>query len=92
MKKAATIMIFFKGLKKTHSLAARIYEKDPHTLMDTITEIKKLNAAQQLTVIIIPSLTVNMMSNEEDQCFKCQEPGHMAWHCPHIRCHECDEY
>ena len=32
------------------------------------------------------------MSNEEDCCFQCQEPGHITWHCPHIRCYECDEY
>ena len=32
------------------------------------------------------------MSNEEDQCFQCQELGHIACHCPHIRYFECDEY
>ena len=87
MNDTATIRIFIKGLKNVHSLAARIYEKDPQTLMDAITEVEKLNATQQLTTTIIPSSAVNMMSREEDQCFQCQEPGHIAWHCPLIRCH-----
>ena len=59
--------------------------------MDAIKEAEKLNAAQ-LTMTIIPSSMVNMMSNEEDQCFQCQEPGHIAQHCPYIRCHKCNEY
>ena len=62
----ATIMIFVKGLRNAHSLAVRIYEKDPHILKDSITEVEKLNAAQQLTTTIIPSLLVNMMSNKDD--------------------------
>ena len=33
---------------------------------DAITEVEKLNAAQQLTATILPSSTVNMMSNEDD--------------------------
>ena len=78
MNDAATIRIFVKGLKNAHSLAARIYEKDAQTLKDVITDIEKLNAAQQLTMTIIPSSMINMMSNEEDQCFQCQEPGHIA--------------
>ena len=32
------------------------------------------------------------MSNEDNWCFQCQKPGHIAWHCPQIRCHECKEY
>ena len=66
MDETATIRIFVKELKNAHSLAARIYEKDPQTLKDAITEVEKLNAAQQLTVTIIPSSMVNMMSNKED--------------------------
>ena len=45
--------------------------------MDATTEVEKLNTTQ-LTMTIIPSSMVNMMSNEEDQCFQCQEPGHIA--------------
>ena len=82
----ATIRIFIKGLWNAHSLAAIIYEKDPQTLKDVITEVEKLNAAQQLTTTILPSSMVNMMSNEDDQCFQCQEPEHITSHCPHIRC------
>ena len=42
----ATIRIFTKGLRNAHSLAVQIYEKDPHTLKDAITEMEKLSAAQ----------------------------------------------
>ena len=69
MNNAATIRIFIKGLKCVHNLAARIYEKDPQMLMDAVTEVEKLNGAQQLTTTIIPSSMVNMMSNEEDWGF-----------------------
>ena len=66
---AATIRIF-KGLKNTHSLATYIYEKGPQMLSDTVSEVKKLNVVQQLTTMIIPPCTVNMMSNDEDHCFQ----------------------
>ena len=79
---AITIEFFAKGLKNAHSLATRIYKEDPQTLKDAITKVEKCNAAQQLTTTILPSTMVNMMSNEDDQCFQCQEPGHIAWHCP----------
>ena len=42
----ATIRIFIKGLKNAHSLVTHIYEKAPQTLMDAISEVEKLNAAQ----------------------------------------------
>ena len=60
--------------------------------MDAVTKAEKLNAAQQLTMTIIPSSIVNMISNKEDICFQCQEIGHITEHCPHIICHECDEF
>ena len=37
--------------------------------MDAILEVEKLNATQQLAVMIIPSSTINVMLNEEDCCF-----------------------
>ena len=49
----ATIRVFVKGLRNAHSLAARIYGKDPQTLKDTITKVEKLNATQQLTTTIL---------------------------------------
>ena len=61
-------------------------------LTDAISEVEKLNATQQLTAAIIPPSMVNVMSHEEDHCFQCQEPGHIAHNCLHIRCYECDEY
>ena len=75
---AATIRIFIKGLKDAHTLAARIYGKGTQTLADTISDVEELQAAQQLTATLIPSSTVNVMSNEEDHCFQCQEAGHIA--------------
>ena len=53
-------------IKNAHCLAMHIYEKGPQILTDTILEVEKLNATLQLTMTIIPPLTVNLMSNEED--------------------------
>ena len=92
MNDAATVRIFIKGLKNAHSLATHIYEKGPQTLTDVISEVEQLNAVQQLTAMIIPPSTVNMMSSEEYHCFQCQEQGHITWNCPNIRCFKCDEY
>ena len=89
---AATIRIFVIGLKNTHILAAGVYEKGPQTLADAISEVEKHQAVQQLTAALLPSSTVNVMSNKEDQCFQCQELGHIAHHCPNVHCFECDEY
>ena len=50
---AATIRIFVKGLKNTHTLAAHVYEKGPQTLPDTISEVEKLHAVQQLTATLL---------------------------------------
>ena len=83
---AATIWIFIKGLKNAHTLASCVYKKGPQTLADAISEVEKLQTAQQLTAILLPSSTVNVMSSEDDKCFQCQELGHMACHCLHIQC------
>ena len=89
---AATIWIFIKGLKNAHSLATCIYENGPQMISDAISKVKKLNAIQQLTATITPPSMVNMMSNDENCCFQCQEHGHIARNYPNIRCFECDEY
>ena len=68
-----TIRIFVKGLRNAPTLAILVYEKGPQTLTDAISEVKKLQPAQQLTATLIPSSTVNVMSHEEDCCFQCQE-------------------
>ena len=89
---AATIRIFIKSLKNAHTLATRVYEKGPQSLADAIREVEKLQAAQQLTSTLLPPLSVNVMSSEDDKCFQCQETGHMARYCPHIRSFDCDDY
>ena len=37
-----------KGVKNAHILAAQVYEKGPQTISYAITEVEKLQAAQQL--------------------------------------------
>ena len=32
------------------------------------------------------------MYSDGDKCFQCQETGHMACYCPHIRCFDCNNY
>ena len=78
--------------KNAHTLAACIYEMEPHTLTDAISEVEKLQAAQQLTATLFPSSTVNVMINEGDQCFQYQELGHITCNCPNMCGFECDEY
>ena len=89
---AATIRIFVKGLQNAQTIATCVYERGPQTLADAISEVEKHLAAQQLTATLLPSSTVNVMSNKEDQCFQCLELGHIAHHCPNVHCSECDEY
>ena len=89
---AATIRIFLKGLKNAHTIATKVYEKGPQTLAETIREVEKLQAAQQLTSSLLPVSSVNTMSSDQEKCFQCQEVGHMACYCPHIRCYDCDNY
>ena len=89
---AATIRIFLKGLKNAHTIATKVYEKGPQTLVETIKEVEKLQATQQITSTLLPTLSVNTMSSDNDRCFQCQEIGHMACYCPHIQCFNCDNY
>ena len=89
---AATIRIFVKGLKNAHTLAACVYEKGPQSLAEAFSKVEKLQAVQQLTATSLPSSTVNVMSNKEDQCFQCQELGHITCHCLNVCCFECGEY
>ena len=70
----ATIRIFIKDLKNTHSLATHIYEKGLQMLNDAISEVEKLITVQ-LTATITPPSIINMMTNDENKCFQCQEHG-----------------
>ena len=87
---AATIRIFLKGLKNAHTIATNVYKKGPQTLVETIKEVEKLQAAQQITSTLLPTSLVNTMSSDNDKCFQCQETGHMAHYCPHVRCFNCE--
>ena len=87
-----TIRIFLKGLKDAHTLATKVYKKGPQSLADTIKEVEKLQAAQQITSTLIPTSSVNTVSSDYDKCFQCQETGHMACYCLHIRCFDCNSY
>ena len=89
---ATTIRIFLKGLKNAHTIVTKVYEKGPQTLAEAIREVEKLQAAQQLTSSLLPTSSVNTMSSDQEKCFQCQEVGHMACYCPHIRCYDCDNY
>ena len=75
---AATIRIFIKGLKNAHTLATKVFEKGPQSLADTIREVEKLQAAQQLTSTLLPPSLVYIMSSDDDKCFQSQETGHIA--------------
>ena len=88
----ATLRIFLKGLKNAHTIATKVYEKGPHTLLEAIKEVEKLQAAQQITSTLLPTSLVNTMSSDNDRCFQCQEIGHMAHYCPHIQCYNCNNY
>ena len=88
----ATIRIFLKGLKNAHTIATKVYEKGPQTLSEAIREVKKPQAAQQITSSLLPTSSVNTMSSDNDRCFQCQEVSHMARYCPHIQCYDCDNY
>ena len=89
---ATTIRIFIKGLKNAYTLATKVYDKGPQSLADAIREVEKLQAAQQLTSTLVPPSSINIRSSNDDTCFQCQETGHMACYCPHIRCFDCDDY
>ena len=61
-------------------------------LTEAIKEVEILQAAQQITSTLLPTLSVNTMSSDNDRCFQCQEIGHLACYCPHIWCYNCDNY
>ena len=85
-----SIRIFLKGLKNAHTIATKVYKKGLQTLTEAIKEVKKLQATQQITSTLLPTLSVNTMSSDNDRCFQCQEIGLIACYCPHIWCYNCD--
>ena len=89
---ATTIRIFLKGLKNVHVIVTKVYKKGPQTLAEAIREVEKLQAAHQLTSSLLPTSSVNVMTTDQERCFQCQEVGHMAHYCPHIKCYDCDNY
>ena len=89
---AATIRIFLKGLKSAHTIATKVYEKGSQTLAETINEVERLQAAQQITSTLLSTSSVNTRSSNNNKCYQCQETGHMACYCPNIRCFNCNKY
>ena len=87
---AAAIHIFIKGLWYAHKTAAKIYKKDPQTLLEVTMLVEKFNAAQQVRDSPTSS-TVNMMSND-DWCFVCRKTGHIGHHCPDVQCYNYKEF
>ena len=75
---AAMIRIFIKGLRNVYTLATRVYEKGPQSLADVIRKVEKLQAAQQLTATLLPSSSVNVMSSDDDKCFRVKNRD--IWH------------
>ena len=86
----ATICIFIKSLWDAHNTAAKIYKKDPQTLLEVIKIIRMFNAAQQVTATLTSS-AFNMMSSD-DQCFVCGKTGHIGCNCPNMQCYSCKEF
>ena len=74
----AMIQIFIKRLRNAHTLATRVFQKGPESLADTIREVEKLQAAQQLTAILLPSFTVNVMSGDDENVSSVKNQG--TWH------------
>ena len=75
-----------------HTPATKVYEKGPQSLANNTKEVEKLQTAQQLKSTLLPPSLVNTKSSDADKCFQCQETGHMACYCPHIRCFDCNNY
>ena len=69
----ATIRIFLKGLQDAHVIAIKVYEKSPQTLTETIREVEKLLAAQQLTSSLLPTSSVNVMTTNEEKCYSAKK-------------------
>ena len=86
----AVICIFVKGLLDVHTTTANIFKKDPKTLSEVIRLVEILNAAQQLTATLTPSM-VSMMSND-DRCFVCGQTVHFGHHCPSAQCYSRYEF
>ena len=58
-----------KGSQNAHSIAGKVYERDPQTLSEVMRLVEKLNPPLQVTATL-STLMVNMMSNDDD-CFGC---------------------
>ena len=82
------ICIFVKGLWDTHNIAAKVYEKDPRTLLEVTKLMEKLNTESQVTATL-SSPTVNMMLNDK---IICGRKGHIGHHCPDAQCYKCDSF
>ena len=59
-------------------------------MSEVIRLVEKLNAAQQLTVTLTPSIA-GLMSND-DRCFVLGQTGHFGHHCSNVQCYSCNEF
>ena len=70
------ICIFVKGLWGEHTSTAEIYEKDPQTLSEVIRLVEKLNAVQQLTAKLAPTM-ISIKCND-DIYFVCRQMDYLG--------------
>ena len=78
------------SLLKALEIAAKIFEKDPKTLVEVIRLVEKLSVTHQLTAIITPS-TVSMMPGG-DGIFVSGQTSHFGHHHPDDQCYGCDAF
>ena len=89
MNDTAHIRNLIKGLKSTHSLPARIYEKDPQTLMG---HHHRSRETQCSTTAYHNKYSIcNGQHDVKWGRLVLPMPRTRTWHCPHMRCCECDD-
>ena len=55
-----------KRAQECPNFSSTCLQMGPQILSDAISEVEKLQAAQQLTATLLPSSMVNVMSSEDD--------------------------
>ena len=65
-------------IKNAHTIATKVYKKGLQTLAEAIKEVEKLQATQQITSTLLPTLLVNTISSDNDRCFNVKKLA--IWH------------